>query len=489
MKAKSRVGLAAALCLVSSAAATQDVGGLYAPSVWDLALGAHASELPVDQFTQYACGTNGGPPSRLVTDWRQFELCPIEDESELREIYFEYDNELELWARANNLLTQAALYQYTSISSIPVIASGLFDNDGFLITLRLVTDPRVSTEQRAMAVTLSGFLQARFEGVDWSCVDLPRIDGEQPFQGRYEKRRCEANTSDGISLLLETHNYRRPGQLLFDPVLNQPTDGAFWTETRFEMMLADGAADAEQRLAVINAAADETPTARELIAAEALNCPGCDLRGANLKRANLERANLAGADLTGANLHEANLRFADLTGAVLDEANLNGADMIGAQLAGASLRSTMLYSSSLDGAVLVGADLTQAKAGHVTMARANLASAILLAVDFRDARLNDASFVDADMRFSWFHDAQMTRADLTDARLSDTVMNRVNLTNAILFGADLYNAELLSADLRFADLSNADLSYARMTYALVTDAITIGTIWTGTTLPGGFDPR
>ena len=312
----------ALFCVTGAIALAQEDRELYAPSVWDLTLGAHALQLPTSQFTEFACGTNGGPPSQRVRDWRDYQNCPAEEATGLHEVYFEYDNELELWARANNLLTQAALYQYTSISSVPVIASALFDDHGFMVGLRLVTDPRVTTEQRAMAITLGGFLEARFETAEWTCIDLPRIEGEEPFQGRYEKQRCEADWNDGIALMLETHNYRRPGQLLFDPVRNQPTEGAFWSETRLEMQLAGGIVDAEARLAEIMATVDDGPTERELLVAQALDCPGCDLRGADLKRANLERANLAGADLTGANLHEANLRFADLSGAILDDANI-----------------------------------------------------------------------------------------------------------------------------------------------------------------------
>ena len=484
----SKSGLAAVFCFLGGGAFAQDSGELYAPSVWDLVLGAHATELPVDQFTQFACGTNGGPPSTRLGDWRDYQICPAEPDTELREIYFEYDNELELWAKANSLLTQAALYQYTSISSVPVIASGLFDENGFLAGLRLVTDPRISSELRAAAISLSGFLRARFEGVDWIRKDLPRIEGEQPFQGRYEKQRCEASWEQGVSLVLETHNYRRPGQLLFDPVLNRPTEGAFWTETRFEMHLADGVPDAETRLAEINATTSG-PTETEILIAEALDCPGCDLCGANLKRANLEGANLAGADLTGANLHEANLRFADLSGAILDDANLNGADMLAARLAGASLRSAMMYSANLDGADLTEADLTQVLAGHATMSRADFTGAVMLAIDLRDSRLTDSVFVGADMRFSWFHNAQMIRADFSGARLSDTLMHSANLTRAILVGADLYYADLTSADLRFADLSDADLSFARLTRAIMTNVTTTGALWEETILPGGLDPR
>lgn len=307
---------------VADAAVAQDgreEGGLYAPSVWDLALGAHATELPRNEFMTFACGTNGGPPSLPLRDWREYESCSPEDGAGQREVNFEYDNELELWAKANNLLTQAALYEFTSVNSVPVIASALFDNDGFMIGLRLITDPRSidfgAEDGATIAISLGGFLEARYAGADWQCSDLPRLEGEQPVAGRYEKQACLGASEDGYDLYLETHHYRRAGQAAIDPVDNRPTQGEFWSETRFEVMLSSGVPNSAERLAAIAAAGPIGPDEREMLTARAVNCPGCDLRGVDLKRSVLTGANLAGADLTGANLHEANLRFADLTGA------------------------------------------------------------------------------------------------------------------------------------------------------------------------------
>src|SRR5206468_6780357 len=40
--------------------------------IWDLKLGASVADLP-DEFTDYACGTGGGPPSTALTGWRDFK--------------------------------------------------------------------------------------------------------------------------------------------------------------------------------------------------------------------------------------------------------------------------------------------------------------------------------------------------------------------------------------------------------------------------------
>lgn len=484
----------AVIFLSAPVAGQDDAGSLYAPSVWDLELGAHATELARDPFIDFACGTNGGPPSLPILDWRDYATCRPEPETSYHEVYFEYDNELELWARANGLLTQAALYEFTSVNSVPVTASALFDPNGFMVGLRLVTDPRsidfADDDGANLAISLGGFLRARYADAEWDCADLPRNEGEQAVAGRFEKRACSAETEDGRDVYLETHHYRRPGQLVIDAIGNRVTQGEFWSETRFEMTLSRGVPDVEERLAEVEAAlAAAGPDERAELVLRALDCPGCDLSGVDLKRATLVGANLAGADLTGANLHEAMLRGADLSGAVLDDANLNGANLIQAQLVGASLKGAMMFEARFDGGNLNSADFTQARAGNVQIAGADLTDAVLLAVDLRGSRLNDSVFNGADMRFSWFHDAQLIRADLTGARLSDTIMVAANLSRADLTEADLYNAILTSADFRFANLTGADLSYTRLTYALMTDTVTTGAIWTGAELPGGFDPR
>ncbi len=476
------------LVLFSLTAAAQD-GPLYAPAVWDLQIGAHVSELPADQFINFACGTNGGPPSLPIDGWSAFRSCRPEDATGLFEVYFEYDNELELWAKARELLTQAATYQYTSVYSIPIIASALFDNDGFMITLRIVTDPGVPVEIRERAVTLSGFLRARY-GVDsWTCRDLPQLPGEQPYLGRFEKRLCQTVDAEGHLVVMETQHYRRPGQGALDPVNNAETAGQFWSATRLEVALVGGIANRDARLAEIAARPDPGPTAKDLLVARALNCPGCDFQGANFKRANLTGANLTGANLAGANLHEANLRNADLTGANLAGANLNGADARLARLSGASLRGAMMYQAIMDGANLAGADLTEALAGYVSLARTNLSNAIMISMDLRNARINDADLRGADLRLTWAENAQMTRSDLSGAILSDTVLAGVTLVNTRLIGSDFRGADLIHANLRGADVSGADFSFARLTFAILADIIAEGTIWANAALPGGFRPN
>src|SRR5215470_1946276 len=72
--------------------------------VWDIQLGAKVADL-LDDYVDYACGTNGGPPSTPLTAWKDYRRCRP-DANGLREVYFRYDDELEYWAKANNLAAQ-----------------------------------------------------------------------------------------------------------------------------------------------------------------------------------------------------------------------------------------------------------------------------------------------------------------------------------------------------------------------------------------------
>src|SRR5690349_4786412 len=76
--------------------------------IWDLKLGTPVADLP-DEFTDYACGTNGGPPSVALANWREYRRCRP-DAVGLREVYFRYDDELEYWAKANNFATEIQKY-------------------------------------------------------------------------------------------------------------------------------------------------------------------------------------------------------------------------------------------------------------------------------------------------------------------------------------------------------------------------------------------
>src|SRR2546423_153513 len=85
--------------------------------IWDLQLGTQVDQLP-DEFVDYACGTNGGPPSTPLASWRDVRRCRPEPNG-LREVYFRYDDEIEFWAKANNLAPQMQQYFGTKTYDFP----------------------------------------------------------------------------------------------------------------------------------------------------------------------------------------------------------------------------------------------------------------------------------------------------------------------------------------------------------------------------------
>src|SRR6266852_5591239 len=139
--------------------------------IWDIKLGAKIDALP-DDFIDYACGTNGGPPGLALSAWKDFRRCRAEP-SGLREVYFRYDDEIEYWAKANNLADQMEQYSGTKAYGFPVVVSGLIDAAGVLGGIRIVSDPRDTSQNRDDAYLLRNFLTARFGRDNWQCQDLP----------------------------------------------------------------------------------------------------------------------------------------------------------------------------------------------------------------------------------------------------------------------------------------------------------------------------
>ncbi|MEQ1857850.1 MAG: pentapeptide repeat-containing protein [Longimicrobiales bacterium] len=460
------VAAVAAVAAVSRFAAAQAPELPVVPTFWDVAPGMHALELSPD-FADLACGTNGGPPSTRIGRWNDFAACPPEDQTGLHEVQFREDDEPEYIARAYNNQAAIAALEGTQIFIVPVIISALFDDDGFVVGTRAVTDPRVAEDIRMRAISLSTYLRSRFDVEGWACEDLPREEGETGIGDLFIKERC-SKTTDQYLLTIESNFYRKRGQFGINPLTNEPLAGEFRSEVRFEMMLAGPVPDREARLASLSA--NPPPSEAEVNRARALDCPGCDLAGLNLKRMDLTGANLAGANLAGADLHGATLARADLTGANLTSANLNHATMTQARLGGADLTGAMLFRAALDGADFTGATLTYAKMGEVRMIRANFTNASAQAVDFSRARMSNAIFAGAVLGGSWFTDAQMARIDLTGAELIQVI-----LVNAVMAGADLTRARIWGADLFGADLRNANLTGTDFTGSRLQSALLTGT--------------
>jgi hypothetical protein len=204
--------------------------------VWDLKLGADIAVQP-DDFIDYACGTNGGPPGLQLTGWKDFRRCRPEP-SGLREVYFRYDDEIEYWAKANNIEGQMEQYIGTKTYGFPITVSALIDEPGVVRGIRIVTDPRDPTGDRDEAYLLRNFLNARLGRDNWTCEDQTAVDGETAVTGVFIKQRCEKQIDDTTRATLVTRHLRKPGQSQYDPHSGKETTNQFESNVRFELVRA-----------------------------------------------------------------------------------------------------------------------------------------------------------------------------------------------------------------------------------------------------------
>ena len=202
-------------------------------TIWDIHIGEAASEIP-DEFIDYACGTNGGPPSMPLKSFTEFKRCRP-DGNGLHEVYFAYDDELEYRARALNVRSEIRMYAGTTVFEFPVVASVLFDDAGRVRGERVVTDPRQHVSRdRIEFWELGNFLRQRFGEENWRCKDLPPEEGESPAGSMFLKNHCE-KAADGLRLILEQRYFEKKGQHFVDPRSGKPQPDAFESATRFEM--------------------------------------------------------------------------------------------------------------------------------------------------------------------------------------------------------------------------------------------------------------
>jgi hypothetical protein len=202
-------------------------------NVWDIHIGEAAAKIP-DGFVNLACGTNGGPPSLPLANFTEFKKCKP-DANGLHEVYFEYDDELEYWARALDLRQEIRMYAGTTAYEFPIVASVLFDDAGLVKGLRLLTDPRQHVSRdRSEFWTLANFIRQRFGDEGWKCKDFPPDEGEHAVGSMFVKNHCE-KTANGLRLVLEQRFLQKKGQQLIDPETGQPRAEDYESMTRFEM--------------------------------------------------------------------------------------------------------------------------------------------------------------------------------------------------------------------------------------------------------------
>jgi len=236
--------MVAMVCLIAAPVAAQP---LRRATIWDLKLGAPiAEQLQPSEFRGFACGSNGGPPRATLTGWAEFKRCPAEPDG-LREVYFEYDDELEYIARAHDNDREISRWAGTHEVTFPVITSALFDDAGILKGIRLVTDARpehrnditeANRKKREEAYTLGAVMASRFNiDAAQDCQSVPPAEGESPVGSLFVKRVCERmDPAAGRRIVVRVNLFRKPGQSGYNPQLpTQLTQGQFESSARVEI--------------------------------------------------------------------------------------------------------------------------------------------------------------------------------------------------------------------------------------------------------------
>src|SRR5271157_3815181 len=177
------IGAAFALWLAASPAEAQ------APKIWDIKLGIPISALPLNDFVDTACGTNGGPPARVLKSFYEFAQCRVEPATGLHEVWFRYDDEMEYVARARRSDIMVRQYQANALAGQPIVTSLLIDDAGIVQGYRVVNDPRADSRSRIAAFGLADIFKG-MSATPLECVDLPPAEGERPIEDLLVKESC-----------------------------------------------------------------------------------------------------------------------------------------------------------------------------------------------------------------------------------------------------------------------------------------------------------
>jgi len=198
-----------------------------------LKLGINAQSMTMDDWSELACGSNGGPPRQELEAWSDFKTCRPEP-SGLREVAARFDDEAEYVGKALGNPSYTA-QNGTRVSGHPVILSALFDDSGVLRGIRAISDPRATPVERRMAHLLGIEVINHYGTEGWKCTDVAPAEGETPVGGVFIKRRCEKLTPKR-AMTVETHFLRKPGQSAINPETQEYTRGEFESWTRLELL-------------------------------------------------------------------------------------------------------------------------------------------------------------------------------------------------------------------------------------------------------------
>jgi len=230
------IGAAFAMALAAGSARAQAP----APKIWDIKLGIPISALPLNDFVDTACGTNGGPPALVLKSFYDFAQCKVEPRSGLHEVWFRYDDEMEYVARARRSDIMVRQYQANALAGQPIVTSLLIDDAGIVQGYRVVNDPRADARNRIAAFGLADIFKG-MSATPLECVDLPPAEGERPIEDLLVKESCESR-SDGVVTRVEARRYYKPGQFAVDPNDSRLNENEFESSARIEVYRPGSAA-------------------------------------------------------------------------------------------------------------------------------------------------------------------------------------------------------------------------------------------------------
>lgn len=216
-------------------------------TIWDISIGVSVDmQPPMVEYRSYACGSRGGPPRQELKGFSDFLRCAPEADG-MREVVFEYDDELEFVARARNLDRLVSRYAGTTEHGHNVMPSVLIDASAIVRGVRLVTDARpdyrrgaseVDARKRADAYKLGGAMAARFD-IDAAsdCKSSPASEGESAVGSLFVKLDCaKTDVAKRRRYGLSVRFLRKPGQAGRDPrVPAQLTSGQFESSALLEI--------------------------------------------------------------------------------------------------------------------------------------------------------------------------------------------------------------------------------------------------------------
>jgi hypothetical protein len=168
----------------------------------ELRVGMTVDQLPVEGYTDFACGHDGGAPGLALAGWRDFRRCPA-DALGRHEVTFAF--------AASPLAALGDRWEGTKVAGHPVIPSLLIDGQGVVQGLRIVTDPDARLYLKKKAFLFGIRVMGRYGRDGWTCTEAEPGDGRSPVGGMFIDRRCEKTWHDR-RLILDTDLYRAAGQ-------------------------------------------------------------------------------------------------------------------------------------------------------------------------------------------------------------------------------------------------------------------------------------